>query len=75
MGAPTSALLAEMFIQYLEHNYIISILNKHHIIDYYSYVDDILNIYNEGHTDTDDTITEFNIHHNIKYTIEKQENN
>jgi hypothetical protein len=42
MGAPTSAILAEVFIQHLEHNDIIDILQKHNIIDYYRYVDDIL---------------------------------
>jgi hypothetical protein len=36
----------------------------------------ILIIYNEDHTNIDDTLTKFNnIHPNIKYTIEKQENN
>jgi hypothetical protein len=38
MGAPTSAILAEIFMQHHEHNYIINILQKHHIIDYYRYV-------------------------------------
>jgi hypothetical protein len=42
MGAPTSAILAEIFIQYLEQNYILQTLQKHHILDYYRYVDDIL---------------------------------
>jgi hypothetical protein len=55
MGAPTSAILAEIFIQHLEHNDIIKILQKHHIIDYYRYVDGILIIYNEDHTNIEDT--------------------
>jgi retron-type reverse transcriptase len=42
MGAPTSAILAENFIQYLEHKIINKILNKHQIIYYFRYVDDIL---------------------------------
>jgi hypothetical protein len=50
MGAPTSAILAEIFIQYLEHNNIIQILQKHQILDYYRYVDDILIMYNEERT-------------------------
>jgi hypothetical protein len=45
MGAPTSAILAETFIQHLEHNKLIEILNKHQIIDYHRYVDDILIVY------------------------------
>jgi hypothetical protein len=46
MGAPTSALLAEVFIQHSEHYYLINILKKHHIIDYCRYLDDILIRYN-----------------------------
>jgi hypothetical protein len=46
IGVPISAVLAETFIQYLEHTKIIRILNKHQIVDYYKYVDDILILYN-----------------------------
>jgi hypothetical protein len=49
MGAPTSALFAEIFMQHMEHNYIIGTLTKHNILDYPRYVDDILIIYNEDH--------------------------
>jgi hypothetical protein len=64
MGAPTSAILAETFIQYLEHTAIINILNKYHIIDYYRYVDDILIIYNTQTTISD--VLEMNL---IRYTL------
>jgi hypothetical protein len=37
MGAHTSALLADIFIHYLEQNYIINTLKKHHVTDYYRY--------------------------------------
>jgi hypothetical protein len=47
MGAPTSEILAETFIQHLEHTIINKTLNKHQIIDYYQYVDDILIRHNE----------------------------
>jgi hypothetical protein len=47
MGAPTPAILAETFIQYLEHTKIIKILDKYQILDYYTYVDDILIVYNK----------------------------
>jgi hypothetical protein len=73
MGAPTSAILAETFVQYLEHTVIYQILKKHQIIDYYRYVDDILIIYNEQHTNIHDTLEEFNnIHPNIKFTMEQE---
>jgi hypothetical protein len=45
-GLAMLAILAEIFLQHLEHKYIVNILQRHHIIDYYRYVDDILFIYN-----------------------------
>jgi hypothetical protein len=76
MEAPTSATLAETFIQHLEHTVIYKILKKHQIVDYYRYVDDILIICNEHHTNIDNTLDEFNrIHTKIKFTIEKETQN
>jgi hypothetical protein len=76
MGAPTSAVLAEVFIQYLEHIGIIDILTKFQIIDYYKYVGDILIIYNTRTTNIGNTLCEFNkIHPKIKFTMEKEINN
>jgi hypothetical protein len=67
MGAPTSAIPVEIFIQHLEHNYIVNILQRHHIIDYYRYVNDTLIICIEDYTNTEDKLTEFNsIHPNIQ---------
>jgi hypothetical protein len=34
MGAPTSAIMAETLVRYLEHTRIYQILNKHQVIDY-----------------------------------------
>jgi hypothetical protein len=42
MGAPTSTVLPEIFIQYLEHTKIVKILNEHQIVYYYVYLDDII---------------------------------
>jgi hypothetical protein len=42
MGAPTSSILAETYIQYMEHTQIYPILVKQQIIAYFRYVDDIL---------------------------------
>jgi nucleoside-specific outer membrane channel protein Tsx len=73
MGVPTLAILAEAFIQYLEHTKIIKILDKHQIIDYYRYVDDILIIYNTNTTNIENTLLEFNsIYPSIKFTMEKE---
>jgi coproporphyrinogen III oxidase-like Fe-S oxidoreductase len=45
MGAPSSGFISEIFLQYIECNTILPILNKHHISGYYRYVDDILILY------------------------------
>jgi len=45
MGAPTSSILSEIYLQYLENTEIFDILLKHHIIGYFRYVDDILIVY------------------------------
>jgi hypothetical protein len=63
MGAPTSTILAEIFIQLLEHTKIINILNKYHNIDYCRYVDDILIVYNTNITNIENTLIEFNSMH------------
>jgi hypothetical protein len=47
MGAPTSAILAETYIQHMEHKHIHPILNTQQIISYFRYVDDILIIYDK----------------------------
>jgi hypothetical protein len=56
MEAPTSPIPTEIFLQYFEHNHIIDILRKHHIIDYHRYVNDILIIYKENCTNIDNTL-------------------
>jgi hypothetical protein len=76
MGAPTSAILAEVFIQHLEHTEIVHILQRSQIIDYHQYVDDILIIYNAHITNINDILDKCNnIHPKIKFTVEKEENN
>jgi hypothetical protein len=76
MVAPTSAIFAETFIQFLEHTVIYKILEKHQIIDYYRHVDDILIIYNSEHTDTQNTLKELNtVHPNLKLTLETETHN
>jgi hypothetical protein len=50
MGAPTSSLLTETYIQYMEHTQLYPILVQQQIIAYYRYVDDILIIYDQNRT-------------------------
>jgi hypothetical protein len=45
LGAPTSAILAEAYIQNMEHKQIYAILTKRQIIGHFRYVDAILLIY------------------------------
>jgi hypothetical protein len=42
MGAPTSSILSEIYLQYIEHNKIFENLTYHNILGYFRYVDDIL---------------------------------
>jgi hypothetical protein len=73
MGAPSSALLSEIYLQHLEHNQIQDLLTKHEIISYHRYVNDILLVYNILRTDINKTLIEFNnIHHKIQFTIEEE---
>jgi hypothetical protein len=75
MGASTSAILAKVYIQFLEYTEIANILKKYQIVDYHRYVDDILIIYNAQRTNIYDTLDEFNaINPNLKFTIEEQTN-
>jgi hypothetical protein len=52
-GAPSSSVLSELYLQFLEHNEILKIISDHKIINYARYVDDIIIIY-------DHTITNLN---------------
>lgn len=76
MGVPTSAILAETYIQYPAQTVICNILNKYQIIDYYRQTDEILIIYNTQVTNINSTLDEFNIiHPEIKFTMEKESHN
>jgi hypothetical protein len=52
MGAPFSPILAETYIQNIEHNIIIKKLQNYKIFGCYRYVDDILLVYNKLLTST-----------------------
>jgi hypothetical protein len=74
MGAPTSSLLSEVFLQSLEHSSVYKILIEHNIISYFRYVDDILIVYDNQVTGIAHTLSLFNnIHPNITFTMELEE--
>ena len=66
MGAPSSALIAEFFLQRTENTHL---PHKHRIINYFRYVDDILLIFDSTHTDIQTILTDFNaLHPNLHFT-------
>jgi hypothetical protein len=76
MGAPTSAIFSEIYLQYIEHTLIIDILKNNNIIEYLRYVDDILIVYNKESTNIDTVLEQFNnLTNNLNFTIEKEHNN
>jgi hypothetical protein len=76
MGAPSSFIFSEIYLQFLEHNEILKILSDHKIVSYSRYVDDILLIYNHTITNIEQVLKAFNnIHNNIQFTLEKADNN
>lgn len=75
-GTPTSATLAEVNVQHLEHTFIADILNRHTITDYYRYVDDILIVDKEQKANIANMLEDFNaIHPELKFTMEQQTQN
>jgi hypothetical protein len=75
MGAPSSSILSEIFLQFMEHD-ILKILIEHKVISYSRYVDDILIIYDHTKTNLNQVLNDFNnIHNMIQYTIKKENNN
>jgi hypothetical protein len=73
VGAATSSILAEIYIQNMEHTQIYPILIKQQIIAYFRHVDDILIIYDQSETNIYHTFNEFNkLQPTIHFTIEKK---
>ena len=73
MGAPTSSILSEFYLQYLENTRIFNLLINHKIEGYFRYVDDILIVYNERKTNIDQLLDQFNnVTPKTEFTIEKE---
>jgi hypothetical protein len=76
MGAPSSALLAEIYLQFLQHNQILNLLIKHKILSCHRYVEDILIMYNILDTNINKTLSDKNsLHHKIQFSTENEVNN
>ena len=63
MGAPSSGLITEIFLQHIEHSHLTNLTQKHKIINYCRYVDDILIIFDLNHSDIQEIINDFNSLH------------
>jgi hypothetical protein len=69
MGASSSSILLEIYLQFIEHHETLKILTYEKIISYCRYVDDILILYNHTITNIEQVIEAFNsIHNNIQFT-------
>jgi hypothetical protein len=76
MGAPTSFLFSEVYLQYMENNKIFELLLRHKVEGYFRYVDDILIVYKDDGTNTHEVLDDFNsLIPSMKFTLEKEENN
>jgi len=56
VGAPTSSIFSEIYLQYMEHTTFVDILNQQIILGYFHYVDDILIVYDKTATDIENII-------------------
>jgi hypothetical protein len=73
MGAPTSSIFSEMFIQFTEHTEIIDILTRNQILGYFRYVDDVLLVYDTTLTDIHTVLDSFNkATAPLQFTIEEE---
>jgi hypothetical protein len=76
MGAPTSSVFSEIYLQYIENKKLYDILIEHHIQGYFRYVDGILIVYNENKTNIHNVLDAFNnTVPNLKFTLEEEVNN
>jgi hypothetical protein len=73
MGAPTSSIFSELYLQFLENSTIYNLLLNHDIVGYFRYVDDILIVCDKRKTNIDTLLEGLNnISPKLKFTIEKE---
>ena len=70
MGAPSSSILSEIFIQHIEHTHLPRLTHKHKFINYFRYVD-ILLICDASRTDIHTILDDFSSIHK-KPTIHRR---
>jgi hypothetical protein len=76
MGAPTSSILSEFYLQHIEQSSIYEILTTHNILGFFRYVDDILIVFNSRKTNIHEVFNAFNkLSPTLKFTMETESNN
>jgi len=76
MGAPSSTIISEIFLQHIEHTHLPHLAQKHKLVTFFRYVDDVLLIYDSQHTYIHSLLHDFNsIHPNLQFTQEVEQNN
>jgi len=73
MEAPSSSLIAEIFLQHIEHSHLTHLTQKHKIINYCRYVEDILIIFDPNHSNIPEIINVFkSLHPKLQFTAETE---
>jgi hypothetical protein len=74
MGAPTSSIFSEIYLQYMGNTLIYDVLQKTRIEGYFRYVDDILIVYNVNLTNINEIHNRFNsISPDLNFTLELEQ--
>jgi len=73
MGAPSSGLIAEIFVQHIEHTHLPHLARKHKTINYCQYVDDVFLVFESTHTNIHEILEDFNgLHYKLQFTAEAE---
>jgi hypothetical protein len=73
MGAPSSGLIAETFLQHLEHLHLAHLTHRHRIINCCRYVDDIFLIFDSNRTNSQSILKDFNaLQRKLQFTAETE---
>ena len=76
MGSPLSSLISEIFLQFIENQFIAQLKQDYNILFYGRYVDDILIIFDSNYDNANNILHAFNqIHPKLKFTVESETNN
>jgi len=63
MGAPSSSIISEIFLQNIEQSHLPAIAKNHGLTNYFRFVDDILIVYDTKHTNITSILEDFNSLH------------